>query len=82
MKNFNRITLIVIFVLGIILYWITAYPSITWWDSSEYSTAAACFGLSGAPGSIILTFFGWLLSKLPSEHPAFLFNMFAGWWLH
>ncbi len=78
MKNFNRITLIVIFVLGIILYWITAYPSITWWDSSEYSTAAACFGLSGAPGSIILTFFGWLLSKLPSEHPAFLFNMFAG----
>jgi len=78
MKNFNRLTLFIVFLISIAIYWVTAYPSITWWDSSEYSAAAACLGLSGAPGSIILTFLGWIVSKLPAHHPAYLFNLFAG----
>lgn len=27
------------------VYWRTAYPSITWWDSSSYSTAAVTLGV-------------------------------------
>ncbi len=79
MKNIsNNLAAIIIFVLALVIYWTTSYPSITWWDSSEYSAAAVCLGLTGAPGSILLTFFGWLLSKLTTHNPAFLFNLFAG----
>ncbi len=74
----NNLIAIVIFVLSLVIYWTTSYPSITWWDSSEYSDAAICLGLTVAPGSIILTLFGWVLSKFASHNPAFLFNLFAG----
>lgn len=74
----NNLTAIVIFILALVMYWTTTYPSITWWDSSEYSTAAVCLGLTGAPGSIILTFLGWVLSKCVSHNPAFILNLFAG----
>ncbi len=67
-----------IFVIGLVLYWSTAYPSITWWETSEYAGAAAGLGISGPPGSLLLTISGWLLSKLPSHDPAFLFNLFTG----
>jgi len=26
------------------LYWLTAHPTITWWDSAQYTTAAATLG--------------------------------------
>jgi hypothetical protein len=74
----NNLAVIVIFILALVIYWTTTYPSITWWDSSEYSTAAACLGLTGAPGSIILTLLGWILSKFTSHNPAYLFNLFVG----
>jgi hypothetical protein len=77
-KTTNSLTVIIIFTISIVVYWTTSYPSITWWDASEYSAAAVCFGLTGAPGSIILTFFGWILSKLTTHNQAFLFNLFAG----
>ncbi len=79
MKNItNNFAAIIIFVLALVVYWTTSYPSITWWDSSQYSAAAVCLGLTAPPGSILLTFFGWLLSKLTTHNPAFLFNLFAG----
>jgi hypothetical protein len=74
----NSLTVIIIFTLGLVVYWTTSYPSITWWETSEYSAAAVCLGLTGAPGSIIMTFFGWVLSKLATHNPAFIFNLFAG----
>jgi hypothetical protein len=70
--------IVIIFILGIIIFWTTSYPTIIWWEASEYSAAAACLGLTGAPGSIILTFLGWILSKFASHNPAYLFNLSAG----
>ena len=78
MKIFNRLTVLFIFIIGITIYWTTSYPSITWWESSEYSSAAVCLGVACPPGSIMLTFFGWVLSKLTTNNPAFVFNLFAG----
>lgn len=78
MRIFNRLTVLIIFIIAIAIYWTTSYPSITLWESSEYSAAAACFGVTCPPGSIILTFFGWTLSKLYTNNPAFVFNLFAG----
>jgi hypothetical protein len=68
----------IIFILGLLIYWSTAYPSITWWETSEYAAAAAGLGISGPPGSLILTLLGWLLSKLSTHNPAHLFNLFSG----
>ena len=61
------------------MYWRTAYPTITWWDSSNYSTAAATLGVSSAPGSLLLTLLGWPLTKLaPAASIAHVLNLFAG----
>jgi hypothetical protein len=76
-RKSKYITGIIIFLISITVYWSGTYPTITWWESSEYSAAASCLGITGAPGSIFLTLLGWIVSKF-SSHPAFLFNLLAG----
>jgi hypothetical protein len=66
-------------VVSLAVFWRTAYPTITWWDSSEYSLAAATLGLVSAPGSLLLTLIGWPVAHLPfGSSPAYLLNLFAG----
>src|SRR3954468_2880 len=66
-------------VVCLVVYWLTAFPSIDWWDSAEYSTAAATMGVTGAPGSLILTLLGWPIANLlPGDSPAHRLNLFAG----
>src|SRR3954463_8470328 len=78
MRN-NRIVAPLLFVLCTAVYWLTAFPSIDWWDSAEYSTAAATLGVTGAPGSLILTLLGWPVANLlPGDSPAHRLNLFAG----
>src|SRR5262247_4875894 len=56
----------------------TAARTITWWDGSSYPLAAVTLGIPGAPGSLLLTLLGWLVSRIPILHPvAFRFNLFA-----
>jgi hypothetical protein len=66
-------------IAALVVYWRTAFPSIEWWDSSEYSVAAGTFGPTGAPGSLILTLLGWpVVHLLPGDSPAHRLNLFAG----
>ena len=69
---------ILITVAGLVIYWTSAYPSVTWWESSEYSTAAVTLGITGPPGSLMLTILGWLVTKLSSGDPAFYHNLLSG----
>ena len=61
-----------------IVYWLTAYPTITWWDSSQYSLAASTLGVTGPPGSLLLTLLGWLATRLPFGSHAHILNLLAG----
>lgn len=47
------------------LYWMTDFPSITWWVGSEYSLMAVCLGIAPAPGSLLLTLLGWTALQIP-----------------
>ncbi len=67
-----------IFLISIFIYWSTAFPTITWWDTGEYATAAVCLGLTGPPGSILLTFAGWLFTHIMPLNPALILNLLAG----
>ncbi len=78
MKKFTIITGILIFISGLAIYWSSAYPSITWWETSEYATAAVGLGITGPPGSLLITLAGWLISRLAGHNPAYLLNLFAG----
>jgi hypothetical protein len=60
------------------VYWCTAYPTITWWDSSAYSLAAGTLGVTAPPGSLLLTVLGWPVTRLPIDPPAYALNLFAG----
>jgi hypothetical protein len=60
------------------VFWLTAYPSITWWDSSQYSLAAATLGVTGPPGSLLLTLLGWPIARLFPGNPAHALNLVAG----
>jgi hypothetical protein len=77
-KKINIFMPYIILMLGITAFWLTAYPTITWWDTSEYASAAVCFGITGAPGSIIMTVFGWLSIKIIPLNPAHVLNLLAG----
>jgi len=61
------------------VFWRTAYPTITWWDSSGYSLAAATLGVESPPGSLLLTLLGWPVAHLGfGTSPARALNLFAG----
>jgi hypothetical protein len=64
--------------IAAIVFWLTAYPTITWWDSSQYSLAASTLGVTGPPGSLLLTLLGWLATRLPFGPPAYILNLLAG----
>jgi len=68
-------------LLGVaaVVFWRTAYPTITWWDSGNYSLAAATLGVASAPGSLLLTLLGWPVAHLTlGSSPAYVLNLFAG----
>ncbi len=83
MKNFKtRIILSALIFLAFVsflIYSLTAFRTITWWDSSEYTTAAVTLGVPHPPGSLLLVLLGWIVSKLPvGISKVFSLNLFAG----
>ncbi len=48
-----------------VVYWLTAYRTIAWWDSAEYTAVALSLGVAHPPGSLLLTILGWLITKIP-----------------
>jgi hypothetical protein len=61
------------------VFWKTAFPTITWWDSSSYSLAAQTLGVGSPPGSLLLTILGWITTRLPIPLPgAQTLNYLAG----
>ncbi|HET6347783.1 MAG TPA: DUF2723 domain-containing protein [Candidatus Krumholzibacteria bacterium] len=64
---------------SLIIYALTCYRTITWWESSQYSLAACTLGVVGAPGSLMLTVLGRAFTRLPfGISPAFALNLLAG----
>ncbi len=65
--------------IAFIAYAGSAARTITWWDGSSYPLAAVTLGIPGAPGSLLLTLLGWVVSRIPVVQPvAFRLNLFAG----
>ena len=61
------------------VFWLTAYPTITWWDSGSYWLAAATLGVTSPPGSMLATLLGWPIATIvPNTHVAHALNLFAG----
>ena len=74
-----RVAAITVLLLSAAVFWYTAYPTITWWDSSSYSLAAATMGVASQPGSLLLTLLGWPVARLAfGTSPAHVLNLFAG----
>lgn len=64
---------------GFLVYALTCYRVITWWDSAQYSLAAATLGVAGPPGSLLLTVLGFIaIHAAPHLLPAFALNLLAG----
>src|SRR5262245_52530720 len=64
--------------VAFVAYAATAARTITWWDGSSYPLAAVTLGIPGAPGSLLLTVIGWLVTFVPIVHPvAFRLNLLA-----
>lgn len=78
-RSRSRTLAFLVAAIATAVFWRTAYPTITWWDSSEYSLAAGTLGVMAAPASLLLTLLGWPLAHLPlGPSPARVLNLFAG----
>ena len=78
-KRSALIVSVLVALSALAVYWKTAYPTITWWDSSSYSLAAKTLGVTNPPGSLLLTLLGWLATRLPVPLPdAQTLNLLAG----
>lgn len=65
-------------VLSLLVYSLTAFRTITWWDSADYSLAASTLGVDAAPGSLLLTLIGWGVTRISLPIPlAFRLNLTA-----
>ncbi len=70
---------ITIFLISMIVFGITAFRTVTWWDNAEYSLAAKTLGVAHPPGSLLLTLLGYVVVHLPlGIQTAFVLNLFAG----
>jgi transmembrane protein TMEM260 (protein O-mannosyltransferase) len=71
--------ILLVTTVAALAFWRTAYPTINWWDSAQYSLAAGTLGITGPPGSLLLTLLGWPVAHLPiGSSPAHLLNLLAG----
>ncbi|HUU44237.1 MAG TPA: DUF2723 domain-containing protein, partial [Acidobacteriota bacterium] len=78
-KRHYLVAFIVLAVLALTMYWLTAPRTITWWEGSSWSMAAATLGVAFPPGSLLLTLLGWLFLKLPlGLSTAFQLNLVGG----
>jgi hypothetical protein len=55
--------------IAFVAYAASAARTITWWDGSQYPLAAVTLGITGSPGSLLLTLLGWVVSRIPIVHP-------------
>lgn len=70
---------LILSIIPLVIYWLTAYRTITWWDNSSYPIAANCLGVESPPGSLLLTLIGWFVLKLSFfTSKIFILNLFAG----
>ena len=68
-----------VWLASAVVFALTAYPTITWWESSSYSLAAATLGITPPPGSLLLTLVGWVITRIPAGlPPARVLNLLAG----
>jgi hypothetical protein len=75
----RRAGAIAVAFIAVAVFWRTAFPEIDWWDSADYSLAAATLGVTGAPGSLVMVLLGWpIVHLLPGDSPAHRLNLFAG----
>ena len=75
----RAVVIVTVTAMAVTVFWRTAYPTIAWWDSGSYTTAAATLGLTSPPGSVLLTILGWIVTRLPSPFPvAQTLNYLAG----
>jgi hypothetical protein len=77
-KNIFRSIFFSVNAAAVLIYWLTAFRTITWWDSGEYSLAAVTLGVAHPPGSLITTLLGWFVVQFPlSISKAFQLNLFS-----
>ena len=75
----KRLALAFVGIISFAVFARTAYPTITWWDSSSYSLAAVTLGITTPPGSLLLTVVGWMVMGVPTGlPPAYALNLLAG----
>lgn len=64
---------------AMIVYYLTAFRTITWWENPEFALAAATFGIPHPPGGLIPTILGWLVTVFVAPaSKAFALNLLAG----
>ena len=78
-KTLWTVSLSAVGLLSVVVYWMTACRTITWWESPSYSLAASCMGIVYPPGSLLLTILGGIVVRLPLGLPGItVLNGLAG----
>ncbi|MBU8934058.1 MAG: DUF2723 domain-containing protein [candidate division Zixibacteria bacterium] len=80
-QNRSRVTLWLVLSGAVVLvvYWLTAYRSLAWWDNPEYALAAVNLGVPHAPGSLLLTLVGHIaIVVTPFADSIATLNLLAG----
>jgi hypothetical protein len=65
-------------LLSGVVFALTCFRTVTWWDSVNYTIAASALGVPAPPGSLVATLVGWAVTHLTSTaHQAFALNLLA-----
>jgi len=74
-KNIHRLTALVVFLIATVTYFITAQPSVSFWDCGEFIASSYSLQVPHPPGTPFFILIGRFLSMIPfAENIAFRVN--------
>ena len=74
-QNIHRFTAFIVFLIAAVTYFITAQPSVSFWDCGEFIASSYSLQVPHPPGTPFFILIGRLLSMIPfAENIAFRVN--------
>ena len=80
LRTLHRIYAVGVFIVSLLVYWMTVQPSVSFWDCGEFIAASYYMQVPHPPGTPFFLILGNIFAKIPFfENIGFKVNLEVPW---